>query len=42
MIVILEGKIVGSKIQYSEYRRPDHTEIDVSDLIHTNLEDIDG
>jgi hypothetical protein len=42
IIVILEGRISGNKIIYSEYNRPDFTEMDVSELIHVRMEDING
>ncbi len=41
-IVILEGQISGSRIQYSEYRKEDHVEMDVSELINVKMEDIDA
>lgn len=41
-IVILEGQVSGDRIQYSEYRREDHVEMDVSELIHVKMEDIDA
>ncbi len=41
-IVILEGQVSGNRIQYSEYRKEDHVEMDVSELIHVKMEDIDA
>ncbi|GAB7014916.1 BREX-3 system P-loop-containing protein BrxF [Methanogenium cariaci] len=41
IIVFVEGHISGDRIQYSEYGRPDFVEMDVSELIHAKLEDID-
>ncbi len=41
-IVILEGQISGQRIQYSEYRKEDHVEMDVSELINVKMEDIDA
>lgn len=40
-IVILEGTVSGNRIQYSEYGKEDHVEMDVSELIHVKMEDID-
>jgi hypothetical protein len=42
IIVVLEGRVSGSKVIYSEYNRPDFTEMDVSELIHIRMEDIDA
>jgi len=42
IVLIVEGHISGNKIIYSEYGRPDFTEMDVSELIHIRMEDIDG
>lgn len=42
IIIIIEGRISGNKVIYSEYGRPDYTEMDVSELIHVRMEDIDG
>lgn len=42
IIVIMSGRISGNKIIYSEYGRPDFTEMDVSELIHVRMEDIHG
>lgn len=40
-IVVLEGSVSGNRIQYSEYGKEDHVEMDVSELIHVKMEDID-
>jgi hypothetical protein len=40
-IVFLEGSVSGNRIQYSEYGKEDHVEMDVSELIHVKIEDID-
>ena len=40
IIVFVEGHASGNRIQYSTYGRDDHTEMDVSELIHVRLEDI--
>jgi len=40
-IVFLEGSASGNRIQYSEYGKEDHVEMDVSELIHVKMEDID-
>lgn len=40
-IVIMEGNVSGNRIQYSEYGKDDHIEIDVSELIHAKMENID-
>lgn len=40
-ILILEGSVSGNRIQYSEYGKEDHVEMDVSELIHVKMEDID-
>ncbi|NSW83903.1 MAG: BREX-3 system P-loop-containing protein BrxF [Syntrophothermus sp.] len=42
IIVLLEGHLAGNRIQYSQYGRPDYTEMDVSEVIHARMEDIDG
>jgi hypothetical protein len=42
IIIIVEGRISGNKVIYSEYGRPDYTEMDVIELIHVKMEDIDG
>jgi len=41
IIIFVEGHVSGNRIQYSEYGRPDYTEIDVSELIHVKMEEID-
>lgn len=40
-ILILEGTVSGNRIQYSEYGKDDHVEMDVSELIHVKVENID-
>jgi hypothetical protein len=42
IIVFVEGKLYGNRLQYSEYGRPDFTEMDVSEFITVRMEDIDG
>ncbi|AKX96033.1 hypothetical protein MTHERMOG20_16820 [Moorella thermoacetica] len=42
IIVLLEGRLAGNRIQYSHYGRPDYAEMDVSEVIHARMEDIDG
>ncbi len=42
IILIMEGRIAGNKIIYSEFGRDDYTEMDVSELIHVTMEDIDA
>jgi len=42
IIVFVEGHISGDRIQYSEYNRPDFVEMDVSELIHSKMEEIDA
>lgn len=41
IIIFVEGHVSGNRIQYSEYGRPDYTEIDVSELVHVKMEEID-
>lgn len=41
MIVIMSGQIYGERIRYSEYGREDFCEMDISELIHTKIEDIE-
>ncbi|MEW6622396.1 MAG: BREX-3 system P-loop-containing protein BrxF [Bacillota bacterium] len=41
IIVFVEGHVSGDRIQYSQYGRDDYSEMDVSELIHAKLEDID-
>ena len=40
-ILIIEGSVSGNRIQYSEYGKEDYVEMDVSELIHAKMEDID-
>ncbi len=40
-ILIIEGSVSGNRIQYSEYGKEDYVEMDVSELIHVKMEDID-
>ncbi|MDR9788363.1 MAG: BREX-3 system P-loop-containing protein BrxF [Peptococcaceae bacterium MAG4] len=42
IVVLLEGHLSGNRIQYSQYARPDYTEMDVSEVIHARMEDIDA
>lgn len=42
IVVLLEGHLSVNRIQYSQYARPDYTEIDVSEVIHARMEDIDA
>lgn len=42
IIVLLEGRLAGNRIQYSQFGRPDYAEMDVSEVIHARMEDIDG
>lgn len=41
IIVIMNGQLYGERIQYSELGRDDYCEIDISELIHTKIEDIE-
>ena len=41
IILFLEGEILGQKLIYSEPGRRDYCEVDLSDIIHAKLEDID-
>lgn len=41
IIVIMNGQIYGERIRYSEPGRDDYTEMDVSELIHSRIEDIE-
>jgi hypothetical protein len=41
LIVLLEGQEHSERIVYSQYGRPDHCEMDVSELIHTRMEAIE-
>ena len=40
-ILIMEGRVSGDRIQYSDYGKEDYSEMDVSELIHIKMEDID-
>lgn len=40
IIVIMSGQVYGERIRYSEYGRDDYCEMDVSELIHTRMEDV--
>jgi len=42
IILIMEGHISVNKIIYSVFGRPDYAEMDVSELIHVTMEDIDA
>ena len=39
-IAIVEGSVSGNRIQYSEYGKDDHVEMDVSELIHVKMESL--
>jgi hypothetical protein len=41
IIVIVNGQAYGEKIRYSEPGRDDFCEMDVSELIHSRIEDIE-
>ncbi|MEN6463430.1 MAG: BREX-3 system P-loop-containing protein BrxF [Syntrophomonas sp.] len=41
IIVLMNGQIYGERIRYSEPGRDDYTEMDVSELIHSRIEDIE-
>ena len=41
-ILIMEGRVSGDRIQYSDYGKEDYSEMDVSELIHIKMEDIDA
>lgn len=41
IIVIINGHIYGEKIRYSKPGRDDYNEMDVSELIHSRIEDIE-
>ncbi len=41
IIIFVEGHTSGDRIRYSSYEREDHSEMDVSELIHVRMEDID-
>jgi|SRR5680860_248473 len=40
IIVIMSGQVYGERVRYSEYGRDDYCEMDVSELIHTRIEDV--
>ena len=40
-VAIVEGSVYGNRIQYSEYGKDDHVEMDVSELIHVKMESLD-
>ena len=40
IIVIMNGQIYGERVRYSEYGREDYCEMDVSELIHSRIEDL--
>jgi len=42
IIVFVEGHASGNRIQYSTYGRKDHADMDVSELIHVEMEDINA
>ena len=39
-VAIVEGSVYGNRIQYSEYGKDDHVEMDVSELIHVKMESL--
>jgi len=39
-ILIMNGQAYGERVRYSEYGRDDYCEIDISELIHTRIEDL--
>jgi len=41
IIVIMNGQIYGERVRYSEPGRTDYSEIDLSELIHSKIEDIE-
>lgn len=41
IIVIMNGQIYGERVRYSEPGRADFAEIDLSELIHSKIEDIE-
>lgn len=41
IIVVMNGQIYGQKIRYSEPGRDDHNEMDVGELLHCRVEDIE-
>ena len=42
MILFVEGHTSGNRIRYSTYDRDDYSEMEVSELIHVRMEDIDA
>lgn len=42
IIVFVEGYVSSNRIQYSTYGRKDHAEMDVSELIHVEMGDLDA
>ena len=42
MILFVEGHTSGNRIRYSTYDRDDYSEMDVGELIHVRMEDIDA
>jgi len=41
IIVIMEGRLYGNRLDYSQHGRTDYTEMDVGELICIRMEDID-
>jgi hypothetical protein len=41
IIAVINGQIYGERVRYSEPGRDDYTEMDVSELIHSRIEDIE-
>lgn len=39
-VAIVEGSVSENRIQYSEYGKDDHVEMDVSELIHVKMESL--
>lgn len=42
IILFVEGHTSGNRIRYSTYDRDDYSEMDVGELIHVRMEDIDA
>jgi len=42
IILFVEGHTSGNRIRYSIYERDDYSEMDVGELIHVRMEDIDA
>lgn len=42
IILFVEGHASGNRIRYSSYDRDDYSEMDVGELIHVRMEDIDA